>query len=172
LLYGDDAITRTRQRLRVFCNNSLRESGSNRRPMSTANGDSSLSYLGRRSASSRSSAQYGAGQGWREIVVHHRRTTLQKFCLHNSQSSQDGSTHDRPPTQRTIQVERLVDAPTIMQHPSAAPDPPQRPRELTSVRLRRTSMKTARSSLSHGWGATVVLCGCRLHPALLFQMKN
>jgi hypothetical protein len=62
------AMASTRQTLSLLCHNSLRESGSNCRPMSTAYRDSSSSYLTRPPASSRSSAENGTRQAQRESI--------------------------------------------------------------------------------------------------------
>lgn len=146
-LYGDDRnswySTKTQSLVR---NNSHRESGSNYRPMSTANGHSSLSYLRQSSASSRA-ADNGTGQGRRESapvsvytgIVHptsphapssHDPTQVESTGIQLPRSSSRGSSkHDHPPSSvhfRSTSPSRpsssSVDTPTISQSPSAAPD--------------------------------------------------
>jgi hypothetical protein len=66
-LYGDDRNSWHSTKLRVSsATTPIASLVSNYRPMSTANGDSSLSYLRQSSASSRTSADSGTAQGRRE----------------------------------------------------------------------------------------------------------
>ena len=170
-LYGDDRNSwHSTNAQSLFRNHSLRESGSNYRPMSTANGESSLSYLRQSSASSRSSADNGTGQGWRESApvgvytgtVHptppHAPLSHDPIQVQSagtqfpSGSSQASSRHDRPPSSvRSKSISpsgpsgSSVDAPTIIQYPSAAPDsrtpprshqsPPQRPQATLQINV-------------------------------------
>jgi len=150
-LYGDDRNSwHSTNSHSLFRNNSLRESGSNYRPMSTANGDSSLSYLSRRSAGSRSSAENGTAEARPDSapvsayagIVHptppHAPLSLEPtqvqsagtpFPRSSSHSqSQDSSRHHPPPSsvrsKSTLPSglsSSSVDAPTIT---SAAPDRP------------------------------------------------
>ena len=142
-LYGDDRNSwHSTNSHSLFRNNSLRESGSNYRPMSTANGDSSLSYLSRRSASSRSSAESDIARGIHPGIVHpippHAPLWLEPtqvqpvgtpFPRSSSHSqSTDGSRHHPPPssirsksTLPSGPSSSSVDAPTIT---SAAQDRP------------------------------------------------
>ena len=142
-LYGDDRNSwHSTKAQSLFRNNSLRESGSNYRPTSTANGDSSLSYLRQSSASSRMSADLSTGQGRRDSapvgvytgVLHptspYTPTQVDSASTQlPSSSSRDSANHDRPPssvrsksTLPSGPSNSSIDAPTMTQPTSTAPD--------------------------------------------------
>lgn len=147
-LYGDerDSWHSTRAQS-LFRNNSHRESGSHYRPMSTANGDSSLPYVRRRPASSRASADNSTDQGRRESaasgvhtrIVHstppHALSSYDPTQVESTatqlaeRSPRESSTHNHPPSSThsgSMSPNRpsssSVDVPTITQSPSAVPD--------------------------------------------------
>ena len=127
----------------LFRNNSLCESGSDNRLMSTSNRDSSSSYLRQSSASSQTSPDIIKGQGactqvlctqhhpilHRPAVLH--KSTLQAHPSSSSSQAQGSSKHDRPPScVRSNSISPSgpyssgVDAPTMTQSTAAAPTRP------------------------------------------------
>ena len=146
-LYGDDRDSwHSKKAQGLFRNSSHRESGSDYRPMSTANGDSSLPYVRRRSASSRTSTDNGREARRESDPVGMYTGTIRPTPPHAPSSytptplesadaqlperlSQEHSMHDRAPssagsksTSPSRPSSSSVGAPTIVQRPGASPD--------------------------------------------------
>lgn len=146
-LYGDDRDSwHSKKAQSLFRNSSHRESGSDYRPTSTANGDSSLPYVRRRSASSRASTDNGR-EARRESAPVGMHTGIVRSTQHHAPSSY-GPTHiesaGTPPPGRLSREHSKrhytpsstpskstspsrpssssIDAPTVIQPPSPVPD--------------------------------------------------
>lgn len=146
-LYSDDRDSwHSKKAHGLFRNSSHRQSGSDYRPMSTENGDSSLPYVRRRSASSQTSTENGrearresAPVGMYTGIVRptppHAPSSFGATQVGSTDTqlpgrlSQEHSTHHRTPSSarpKSTSPRRpsslSAHAPTIVQRPSAAPE--------------------------------------------------